>query len=60
MTTKLESSNNYLRWTTQVLRALRSNEVMGIVDGSEPCPPTFITNTEGIEVSNPKFSIWTR
>lgn len=60
MTTKLENSNNYLRWTTQVLPALRSNEVMCIVDGTKPCPPKFITNSDGTEVSNPEFSIWTR
>jgi hypothetical protein len=60
MTTKLENSSNYLRWTTQVLPALRSNEVMGIVDGTEPCPPKLITNSDGAEVSNPAFSVWTR
>jgi hypothetical protein len=43
-----------------VLPALRSHKVIGIVDGTEPCPPKFITNSDGIEVSNPEFSIWTR
>ena len=58
--TKLENNNNYLRWQTQVNPALRSGDFMGIVDGSEPCPPKFITDSEGKEIPNPEFNIWTR
>jgi hypothetical protein len=58
--TKLESSNNYLRWQTQVRPALRSSELMGIVDGTDPCPPKFINDDEGKEIPNPEFSVWTR
>lgn len=57
---KLENSNNYLRWLTQVHPALCSHELVGIVDGSEPCPPKLITDDEGQEVPHPKFVIWTR
>ena len=57
--TKLESSNNYLRWQTQVHPALRSSKLMGIVDGTNPCPPKFINDDEGMEIPNPKFSVWT-
>jgi hypothetical protein len=37
--TKLEGSSNYLQWQTQFMPALRTYDLMGIVDGSEPCPP---------------------
>jgi hypothetical protein len=31
---------------------------MGIVDGSEPCPPQFLPSDDGKEVLNPAYSIW--
>jgi hypothetical protein len=31
---------------------------MGIVDGSEPCPPQFLLGDDGKEISNPAHSIW--
>jgi hypothetical protein len=51
--TKLEGSNNYLQWLTQFMIALRSYELMGIVDGSEPCPPQFLADAEGKTTLNP-------
>lgn len=46
-------NNNYLTWLTQVLPILRHHDLLGIVDGSELCPPKFITNVEQKEVLNP-------
>jgi len=53
-------NNNYLMWLTQVLPILRHHDLLGIVDGSEPCPPKFITTDEQKEVLNPEFIIWNR
>jgi hypothetical protein len=30
---------NYTTWLSQIRPVLRTNDFMGIVDGSEPCPP---------------------
>jgi hypothetical protein len=57
---KLEDSSNYLAWTFQFLPVLRSNDLLGIVDGSELCPPKHLPNVEGQLSSsvNPKFILW--
>jgi hypothetical protein len=57
LTYKLDE-NNYLLWLSQIVPILKGHELMGIVDGSEPCPPQFLTNAEGKEVLNPLYSIW--
>jgi len=54
---KLEGPN-YLSWTTQFLPILRSQEAMGIVDGTEPCPPKFLTDESNKETPNPAFAAW--
>jgi hypothetical protein len=56
---KLEC-HNYLMWLSQVLPALRSQDILGFVDGSEPCPPQLITDDEGQEITNPTYLIWTK
>jgi hypothetical protein len=48
-------NNNYLMWLTQVLPILRTHDLMGIVDGSEPCPQKHITDDKGKEIPNPEF-----
>lgn len=47
-------------WLTQVLPILRHHDLLGIVDGSKPCPQKFITNDEQKEALNPKFIIWNK
>jgi len=37
---------NYLDWVSQFLHILQCNDLLGIVDGSEPCPPKTLTNAE--------------
>jgi hypothetical protein len=56
---KLEGPN-YLGWTTQFLPILRTHDLVGIVDGSEPCPPKLITDDKGVESLNLEFTIWNK
>jgi hypothetical protein len=58
---KLEGPN-YHTWLTQFQPVLRSNEFMGIVDGSKPCPHQFLFDDEGNDTTtvNPNFSLWTK
>jgi hypothetical protein len=58
LTYKLDESN-YLLWLSQIVPILKGHELMGIVDGSKPCPLPFLTN-EGKEVPNPLYSIWVK
>ena len=57
---KLEGPSNYIRWLSIFLPILRSNELMGIIDGTEPCPPKMLTNEQGQATLNPEYSIWTK
>jgi transposase InsO family protein len=51
---------NFISWTTQFLPALRTHELLGIVDGSETCPSEFILDDEGkpTSIRNPEFLVW--
>jgi hypothetical protein len=50
---------NYLAWVSQFLPTLKCYELVGIVDGSEPCPPQFMINSTTSEESpNPAYAIW--
>jgi hypothetical protein len=51
---------NYLGWTTQFIPALKSNDLLGIVDGSKPYPPKVVVNAEGKETPNPEFIVWNK
>jgi len=43
ITAKLQlDEQNYMAWLYQFQPILRTNDLMGIVDGTEPCPPRFI------------------
>jgi hypothetical protein len=50
--------NNYLLWLSQVVPTLKSHELMGIVDGSDPCPPQHVLDDARKEVPNPSYAIW--
>jgi hypothetical protein len=43
---KLDGSN-YLGWVSQFLPILRSNDLLGIVNGSESCPSKFLVDLNG-------------
>jgi hypothetical protein len=50
---------NYLDWVPQFLPILRCNALLGIVDGSEPCPPKTLTNAETQEQQlNRAYVLW--
>jgi hypothetical protein len=51
---------NYTTWLSQIRPVLRTNDFMGIVDGSEPCPPEKISDDKGITTLNPAFILWTK
>jgi hypothetical protein len=53
---------NYLMWLNQFLLVLRSNDLLGIVDGSELCPNQFLRDDQGKDTTtvNPAFVIWTK
>lgn len=56
---KLESGN-YTSWLTKINHILRTHDLMGFMDGTEPCPPKTITNELGKVISNPEYSIWNK
>jgi hypothetical protein len=56
---KLEGPN-YLSWLTKFQPILRSTDSMGIVDGTEPCPPKFLVDDSNKELPNPAFTLWQR
>jgi hypothetical protein len=37
---------------------LRTHEVLGIVDGSEPCPPKFLPDSTNPNTVNPAYAVW--
>lgn len=52
--------HNYLSWFTQFLPILRSQETMGIVDGTDTCAPQFLADVGGKQIPNLEFTIWQR
>jgi hypothetical protein len=56
---KLETGN-YTSWVTQINPILRTHDLMGIVDGSEPCPQKYLTDSKGEEKLNPEYLIWNK
>jgi hypothetical protein len=47
------TDTTYLLWTSQLVPILKTHDLMGIVDGTNPCPPEFLTDDEGKIISNP-------
>jgi hypothetical protein len=56
---KLEGENN-LTWLYQILPIIRTNDLMGFVDGSEVCPPQFLSKEDGKNILNPEFTFWNK
>ena len=60
VTIKLNGSN-YLLWKTQVESLLRSQKLLGFVNGQDPPPPAQVTTVvNGVEVQapNPRYDAW--
>jgi hypothetical protein len=51
---------NYMAWVFQFRPILCTNDLMGIVDGSKPCPPKFIPGptVDSPAQLNPAFTVW--
>jgi hypothetical protein len=49
-----------MAWSYQFRPILRSNDLMGIVDGTKPCPPKFIPSSDKNtpDQLNPEFVLW--
>jgi hypothetical protein len=55
---KLEGPN-YLGWVAQFQPILRANDLEGMVEGTDICPPQLIPNSDGSEqVPNPAYTLW--
>jgi hypothetical protein len=61
MTFKLERPN-YITWSNQVTPILKTNDLMGFVDGSELCPPKYVLDDQGKATAtlSPTFLLWTK
>jgi hypothetical protein len=57
----LTTKENYPLWQAQFLPYLRSNNLLGIVDGTIKAPPETITKTiadGALQETNPEFLTW--
>jgi hypothetical protein len=55
---KLEGPN-YLGWVSQFQPILRANDLKGMVEGIDICPPHLIPNRDGSEqVPNLAYTLW--
>ena len=59
LTIKLDRTN-YPLWQAQMLPLLRNRNLFSFVDGTNPCPPPFLTDKDGNVTAtvNPDFDIW--
>jgi hypothetical protein len=55
-------SGNYIRWLMQIEHVLKANELLGIIDGTEPCPPIQVPASadKDEQVPNPAYSLWVK
>uniref|UniRef100_A0A2N9GJJ1 Retrovirus-related Pol polyprotein from transposon TNT 1-94-like beta-barrel domain-containing protein n=1 Tax=Fagus sylvatica TaxID=28930 RepID=A0A2N9GJJ1_FAGSY len=54
---KLDQSN-YVLWKYQITSILKAYSVLGFVDGTHQCPPSFFENGEGTHQENPLYQQW--
>ncbi|KAL6140229.1 hypothetical protein ACLB2K_058529 [Fragaria x ananassa] len=59
LTIKLDR-NNYSLWLAQITPLLKSKNLMGFVNGTKPCPPTFLRSASGelTDAINPAYEDW--
>jgi hypothetical protein len=60
ISTKLDGPADYLNWVSHFNPILNTHELMGLVDGSEPCPPKYVIDETGNVTTtvNPAYSLW--
>jgi hypothetical protein len=56
---KLEGPN-YISWLSHVVHVIRSNDLMGFIDGEETCSPQLLYGENGQNVPNPNNTLWIR
>ena len=49
---------NYPTWRFQCRPILQSHELLGFVEGTEPCPTKSFTDSDGKEYTNPAYILW--
>ncbi len=54
---KLDQSN-YVLWKYQITSILKAYAILSFVDGTQLCPPQFVTNSEGTLQENPLYQLW--
>nr|XP_009789128.1 PREDICTED: uncharacterized protein LOC104236809 [Nicotiana sylvestris] len=60
---KLTGSHNFSTWKAQISTLLFGYDLIGYLDGTEPCPPQFLNSTNGSNTQqtlNLAYKIWTR
>ena len=55
--TKL-SRLNYITWRSLFIPVLKRFKLLGLVTGTDLCPPQFVCDSSGSRVSNPEFDLW--
>lgn len=51
---------NYIPWLTRIVPVIRSNELLGFIDGTDVCPPEFLSNESAENILNPEHSLWVK
>jgi hypothetical protein len=54
---KLEGPK-YLAWVSQFQPNLCGNELQGLIDGIDHCPPQFINSEDNTQTLNPAYVTW--
>ncbi|KAK9928309.1 hypothetical protein M0R45_025452 [Rubus argutus] len=56
--TILLDETNYPSWFFRLESFLKGQKLYGFVDGTLPCPPQFVLDSDGHTVANPEFENW--
>lgn len=56
---KLTGSTNFSTWKAQIEMLLHGHDLYGFLDGTNPAPPTTISEKE-TQIPNPAFKLWFR
>ncbi|KAK2979066.1 hypothetical protein RJ640_026016 [Escallonia rubra] len=54
---KLDATN-YILWKSQFIPVLISHDLLGYIDGTFPCPPQYISDSNGQVVVNLAYTAW--
>jgi hypothetical protein len=54
---KLEGPS-YLEWVAQFQPILRGNDLLGLIEGTDLCPPQFLSNEGNTQTLNPAYTAW--